>query len=69
MKLLSESIKLLGVFLDKNLTWKDHIEYTENKITKNMSLLFRFRPYLTKKCLLTLYYSYIHTNLSYTNIA
>ena len=68
MKLLSESIKLLGVFLDKNLTWKDHIEYTENKITKNMSLLFRFRPYLTKKCLLTLYYSYIHTNLSYTNI-
>ena len=69
MKLLSESIKLLGVFLDKNLTWKDHIKYTENKITKNMSLLFRFRPYLTKKCLLTLYHSYIHTNLSYTNIA
>ena len=29
-----ESIKFLGIFLDENLTWKDHIKYTENKIAK-----------------------------------
>ena len=57
----SESIKFLGVFLDENLTWKDHIRYLENKIAKNIGLLFRSKPYLTKKCLLSLYYSYFHT--------
>ena len=30
----SESIKFLDVFVDENLTWKDHIEYIENKIAK-----------------------------------
>ena len=63
----SESIKFLDVFLDENITWKDH--YTENKIAKNIGLLFRSKPYLTKKCLLSLYYSYIHTHISYANIA
>ena len=65
-----ESIKLLGVFLDENLTWKDHTRYLENKIAKNIGLLFRSKPYLTKPmCLLSLYYSYIHTYISYANIA
>ena len=31
-------MKYLGVFLDENLTWKDHIKYTQNKITKNIGL-------------------------------
>ena len=65
----SESIKFLGVFLDENLTWKDHIRYLENKIAKNLGLLFRSKPYLTKKCLLSLYHSYIYTYISYANIA
>ena len=65
----SESIKFLGVFLDENLTCKDHIRYTENKISKNIALLFRSKLYLTKKCILSLYYSYIHTYISYANIA
>ena len=65
----AKSIKFLGVFLDKNLTWKDHIRYLENEIAKNIVLLFRSKPYLTKKCLLSLYYSYIHTYISYANMA
>ena len=46
----SESIKFLGVFLDKNLTWKDHIKYIENKIAKNIGTLYRSKPYLNNKC-------------------
>ena len=57
----SESLKFLGVFLDENLTWKYHIKFTENKIAKNIGLLFTSIPYLSKKCLLSLYNSYIHT--------
>ena len=33
----SESIKFLGVFLDENLTWKEHIKYIENKIPKTLA--------------------------------
>ena len=56
-----ESIKFLGVLLDEHLSWKEHIRYTENKIAKNIGLLYRAKP-------LTLYYSYIHTYLNYANL-
>ena len=32
------SIKLLGVWIDKNQTWWDHIHTAENKIAKNIEL-------------------------------
>ena len=64
-----ESIKFLGIFLDENLTWKEHIKYTENKIAKNIGIIVRSKPYLNKKCLLSLYYSYIHSYISYPSIA
>ena len=38
------SIKFLGVIIDENLTWKNHIEVVENKISKNIGVL-----YLTSK--------------------
>ena len=65
----SESIKFLDVFLDENLIWKDQMRYLENKIAKDIGLLFGSKPYLTKKCLVSLYYSYVHTYKSYANIA
>ena len=54
------SIKFLGVLLDEHLSWKEHIRYTENKIAKNIGLLYRAKPFLGKHSLLTQYYSYIH---------
>ena len=65
----SEAIKFFSVFRDENLTWKDPTKYTENKIAKNIGLFFRSKPYLNKKCVLSLYYSYIHNHISYANIA
>ena len=41
-----ESIKFLGVLLDQHLTRKEHIKRNENKITKNIVLLHKARPYL-----------------------
>ena len=35
------SIKFLGVWIDENLTWKDHIHTVENKIAKNIGLLIK----------------------------
>ena len=35
------SVKFLGVIIDENLTWKNHIEVAENKISKNIGILYR----------------------------
>ena len=43
-----ESIKFLGVLLDENLSWKDHIKYIENKVAKNIGLLYRTKLFLDK---------------------
>ena len=63
-----KSIKFLGVLLDENLSWKDHIKYIENSVSKNIGLLYRAKLFLDKNLLLTLYYSYIHTYFNYTNL-
>ena len=64
-----EFIKFLGVLLDENLNWKEHIKYTENKIAKNLGLLYRARPFLERNAVLTFYYSYMQTYINYVNIA
>ena len=61
------SVKFLGVLLDENLSWKDHINYTENKISKNIGILYKARDYLSKEILLA-YYVYIHTYAKYANL-
>ena len=44
-----ESINFFWVLLDQNLTWKERIKLTENKIAKNIGILYESRPYLDKK--------------------
>ena len=63
------SIEFLGVLLDGNLSWIDHIKYSENKISKNIGILYKKKDYLSKEILLLLYYAYIHTYAKYANSA
>ena len=62
------TMKFLGVLLDDNLSWKEHIKYLENKIAKNIGLMYTAKPFLDKESLLALYYSYIHSYLNYANL-
>lgn len=62
-------ISFLGVILDETLNWKKHIEITENKISKNIGILYKARPFLDLKCLKQLYYSFVNSYLNYCNIA
>ena len=56
------SVKFLGVMLDENISWKDHIKTIEKKkIAKNIGLLYSAKPYLDGTTLKTIYfYIYIH---------
>ena len=61
-------ITFLGVLLDENLTWKDHINCVENKVSKNIGLLYKARFLLDEKCPKQLYFSFIYSYLNYANI-
>ena len=65
----SSSIKFIGVLVDENLTWLDHITLVENKLSKNLGLLHKAKNYLNKKCMVSLYYSFIYSYFNYGNTA
>ena len=55
--------------MNDNLSWKEYIKYLENKIAKNIGLMYRAKPFLEKESLLALYCSYIHSYLNYADLA
>ena len=65
----ASSVKFLGVRIDENLTWRDHIHTIENKIAKNIGLLYLGKHYLDENYLKQIYLAYIHVYLNYSNIA
>ena len=40
-------IKYLGIYIYKNLNWAPHIQHINNKISKNLGILFRLPHFLT----------------------
>ena len=63
------AIKFLGVIIDENLTWKTHIHEVQNKVSKNLGVLYKAKFLLNQKCLKDIYFSVIHCHLNYANIA
>ena len=61
------SMKFLGVILDENLTWSQHLRMVENKISKNLGILYKTRAFIGIKNLKDLYHSFIHSYINYAN--
>ena len=64
----STSLKFLGVIVDENLNWKDHIDTVENLLSKNIGVLYRANRLLPRNCAKKLYYAFIHSHVAYANI-
>ena len=60
-----DSTKFLGVFLDQHLSWKTHINYISQKISKNIGVISRISYLLPKHIRLNLYYALVFPYLSY----
>ena len=60
--------KFLGVIVDNKLSWKPHIKYISNKISKSLSVLRYLRYSFPKSILKTLYLSLVLPYLMYCNI-
>ena len=61
--------KFVGVLIDKNLSWKQHINNVSTKISKSIGILYRSRGIVKQALLKHLYFSFIHCHLNYANIA
>ena len=59
------SCKYLGVIIDSELKWKDHIEYVHKKLIKYTSIFYKLRTKLSIPCLRSIYYAFIYPHLLY----
>ena len=59
-------IKFLGILFNENFSWNEHLKLTENKVAKNIGLIYKAKTYLNKDSLLALYF---HCYINYANLA
>ena len=62
------SVKYLGLMIDNNLSWHDHIEYIVGKISKNINILFKVKSFLNFHSLISLYYALVYPCLTHGSI-
>ena len=59
--------KLLGIFIDENLSFSSHIDHLCKIISKNLYLLSRLNPYLDSHSKLLFFYAHIMSYLNYSS--
>ena len=64
----TRNTKFLGVIINENLTWEDHIKLVKAKVSKNIGIIKRLQKCLPKHILLMLYHSLVHPYFDYCNI-
>ena len=62
---LKSCVKLLGVFIDYELNFSDHVTYLCKRTSRQLNAVRRVAKYLTKDCLMKLFYAFIISNFSY----
>ena len=61
----SEEVKYLGVTVDRQLTWKEHIDRVRKKCISGLSLLYKVKSALPFKMKQQLFESFIQPHLDY----
>ncbi|CAL4065520.1 unnamed protein product, partial [Meganyctiphanes norvegica] len=61
----STEIKFLGLILDENLTWDQHITVICNKLKSLFHIFYNIRNFLSEQDIRTIYYSLIYSRIKY----
>ena len=61
--------KFLGVTLDENLTFKDHVNKVTSNISKSVGVMRRLHCQLPANVMIKLYYSLVYSHLTYALLA
>ena len=59
--------KLIGIFVDKKLTWKRHTNYISSKISQGLYGMSRVKHYVSKETLTKIFFALVHSHLTYCN--
>ena len=57
--------RFLGLIIDSTLSWKDHIVELTSKLNKACYAIRVIKPFMTLDVLKMIYYSYVHSVMSY----
>ena len=60
--------KILGIYVDNNLNWSDHIKHLSRKITSSIWLLSKIKKFLSQAHRVQFYKSYIQPHIDFCNI-
>ena len=55
----------LGIIIDDQLKWLEHIQYIKNKVSKSVGILCKVQKYLDQQTLHNLYYTFEYPYLIY----
>ena len=58
-------VKYLGILLDSQLSFKYHIDEVKKKISRSIGILYKLKPFVTKKILTNVYYAIIYPFILY----
>ena len=61
----TSSVKYLGIIMDENLTWCEHLDYLQKKLMKFVGIFYKRRKVLPNECRRNLYYAFVHSNIIY----
>ena len=64
----AQSFPYLGLIINQNLTWEDHIEHLRNKINKKLGLLRRIKSCLPLSARITFFNSFVLALFDYGDI-
>jgi hypothetical protein len=60
-----EQYKYLGIIIDKNMSWKSHVEYLSKKLRFAIILLRKLRSVSSLRLLKTVYYAFFQSRVQY----
>jgi hypothetical protein len=60
-----QSTKFLGLFIDENLSWSNHIKFLHGKLSKSLGLLLFASHCIPRDVLLTMYFALFHSVITY----
>lgn len=65
---LKSCVKLLGVLIDYQLTFSNHVDYLCKKTSKQLGAIRRVSRYLDNVCLMKLFHAFVMSNFNYCSV-
>ena len=60
-------VKLLGVYFNSKLTWRDHFDFVSKKVSSRLYVLRTLKPFLDHNELVTVFYALIQSLFDYAS--